>query len=259
MPRSTAQGCGRCGRPTSTSWGDVSEGICAVSPASRAFSRAVGVILPKATMTTATPTTVLCFGAIAATSRSASLYNGKVSGTRSPGTPARRGHQLITSPRDARRGRRGRSGLASSITSSCTLMVSNTVRGLPVWFNEGLAEYYRTLQIASRRASSARRPHSRATRVVAAREFLPVDQLVAVDHRSRSTTRARKPRSSTRVVGAGALHPVGAEPEVRPEISQLSARSWMHAVFKACQRGWASLSRKLQRSCGPMSRASHFR
>ena len=29
------------------------------------------------------------------------------------------------------------------------LMVNNTVRGLPVWFNEGLAEYYRTLQIAS--------------------------------------------------------------------------------------------------------------
>src|SRR6185503_10340934 len=56
------------------------------------------------------------------------------------------------------------------------LMVNNTVRGVPLWFNEGLAEYYRTLEVeGDGQQVLVGRIHS--PHVFLLREqFIPVDQ-----------------------------------------------------------------------------------
>ena len=165
--------------------GDVGEGdLRRVAGRLEQFRAAVGVILPKATMTTATPTTVLVFRNHGNYAPFKPLYNGKIKewvGGYFLGGDATNYITLTAETRgdldeDARFG--------VIYHELVHLMVNNTVRGLPVWFNEGLAEYYRTLQIASTGqkviVGTIHPPHVLLLR----EQFLPVDQLVAVDHRS---------------------------------------------------------------------------
>jgi Flp pilus assembly protein TadD len=148
------------------------------------FRAAVGVILPKAILTAATPTTVFVFRSHRNYEPFKPIYNGKpaehVAGYFLPGEAA----NFITLTIETR-GEGGDDERFGIIYHELVhLMVSNTVRGLPVWFNEGLAEYYRTLQVTgSGQQVLVGRIHS--PHVLLLREqFLPVEQLVAVDHGS---------------------------------------------------------------------------
>lgn len=63
------------------------------------------------------------------------------------------------------------------------LLVGNTLADVPVWFNEGLAEYYSTYQMYGEREASIGRV--KEEHVFELRErFIPLTELLAVDHRS---------------------------------------------------------------------------
>ena len=78
------------------------------------------------------------------------------------------------------------------------LLVNNNVSGMPVWFNEGLAEYYRTFQVneSGDRAFIGRIPGK--PRLLLREQFLPLAgaRCGRSSHR-RSTTRAARRPSST--------------------------------------------------------------
>ena len=164
--------------------GDVGEGdLRRVAGRLEQFRAAVGMILPKATITSGTPTTVLVFRSNRNFEPFKPLYNGKVREDTAgyfAGGPAVNYIALTTesgsTDEDARFG--------IIFHELVHLMVNNTVRGVPVWLNEGLAEYYRTLEVASSgQQVIVGRVHS--PHVLLLREqFLPVDKLVAVDHNS---------------------------------------------------------------------------
>lgn len=165
--------------------GDVSEGdLRRVASRLEQFRAAVGRLLPKASVTTATPTTVLVFRSHRNYQPFKPLYNGKANENVAGyfmGGPAINYITLTTETR----GQGGEDERYGIIYHELVhLMVNNTVRGVPLWFNEGLAEYYRTLELeGDGRQVLVGRIHS--PHVLLLREqFIPVDQLVAVDHRS---------------------------------------------------------------------------
>jgi tetratricopeptide (TPR) repeat protein len=165
--------------------GDVSEGdLRRVAGRLEQFRAAVGRLLPKASVTTATPTTVIVFRSHRNFQPFKPLYNGKVNENIAGyfmGGPA---INYITMTTEMR-GEGSEAARYGIIYHELVhLMVNNTVRGVPVWFNEGLAEYYRTLEVeGDGKQVLVGRIHS--PHVLLLREqFIPVDQLVAVDHRS---------------------------------------------------------------------------
>jgi len=165
--------------------GDVGEGdLRRVAGRLEQFRAAVGVILPKATMTTATPTTVLVFRSHRNYEPFKPLYNGKVKEWVAGYFLGGDATNYITLTTETRGDLDEDARFGVIYHELVHLMVSNTVRGLPVWFNEGLAEYYRTLQVTSTGqkviVGTIHPPHVLLLR----EQFLPVDQLVAVDHRS---------------------------------------------------------------------------
>ena len=165
--------------------GDVGEGeLRKVAGRLEQFRAAVGVILPKASMTTATPTTVLVFRSHRNFQPFKPIHNGKVSEHIAGYFLSGQATNYITLTTETR-GQGGEDERFGIIYHELVhLMVNNTVRGVPVWFNEGLAEYYRTLQVNSTgQQVLVGRIHS--PHVLLLREqFIPVEQLVAVDHRS---------------------------------------------------------------------------
>ena len=64
------------------------------------------------------------------------------------------------------------------------LLVNNSVRSMPLWFNEGLAEYYATFEV--QRVGRIARPRNvQEDHVLLLRDrFLPLESIVAVDHDS---------------------------------------------------------------------------
>ena len=165
--------------------GDVGEGdLRRVAGRLEQFRAAVGVILPKATLTAATPTTVMVFRSHRNYEPFKPVYNGKtaehIAGYFLPGESA----NLITLTIETRGDGGDDERFGIIYHELVHLMVNSTVRGLPLWFNEGLAEYYRTLEVTGGgQGVVVGRIH--APHVLLLREpFLPVDQLVAVDHGS---------------------------------------------------------------------------
>lgn len=63
------------------------------------------------------------------------------------------------------------------------LLIGNTQADVPVWFNEGLAEYYSTYQLWGEREATLGRVQE--NHVLSLRErFIPLSELLAVDHKS---------------------------------------------------------------------------
>ena len=165
--------------------GDVSEGdLRRVAGRLEQFRAAVGRLLPKASVTTATPTTVLVFRSHRNYQPFKPLYNGKVNENVAGyflGGPAINYITLTTETR----GEGSEDERYGIIYHELVhLMVNNTVRGVPLWFNEGFAEYYRTLEVGGDGqqvlVGRIHPPHVLLLR----EQFIPLDQLVAVDHRS---------------------------------------------------------------------------
>ena len=165
--------------------GDAGEGdLRRVAGRLEQFRAAVGRLLPKASMTTATPTTVLVFRSHRSFQPFKPLYNGKVNENVAGYFMGGQAINYITLTTETR-GKGGEDERYGIIYHELVhLMVNNTVRGVPLWFNEGLAEYYRTLQLGGDGQDVlVGRIHS--PHVLLLREqFIPLDQLVAVDHRS---------------------------------------------------------------------------
>ena len=175
--------------------GDVGEGdLRRVAGRLEQFRAAVGVILPKATLTAATRTTVMVFRSHRNYEPFKPVYNGKtaehIAGYFLPGESA----NLITLTIETRGDGGDDERFGIIYHELVHLMVNSTVRGLPLWFNEGLA------RILSDAGSDRRRPAGvvvgriHAPHVLLLRErFLPVlisswPSITA----HRSTTRARR-------------------------------------------------------------------
>jgi Flp pilus assembly protein TadD len=65
------------------------------------------------------------------------------------------------------------------------LVVGNAVRGMPVWLNEGIAEYFGTFRLTSN-GRSAEAGHPKAEHILLLREqFIPIMELLETQHTSR--------------------------------------------------------------------------
>ena len=61
------------------------------------------------------------------------------------------------------------------------LLVRNSFRNAPLWFNEGLAEYYSTFEISDARRVTLGKPISTRIQTLRERELLPLEMLLRVD------------------------------------------------------------------------------
>ena len=164
--------------------GDVGEGeLRRVAGRLEQFRAAVGAILPRATMTTTTPTTVIVFGSHRSFRPFKPLYNGKVSDHIGGYFLSGSGVNHITLTVESS-GLPGEDRFGIIHHELVHLLVSNTLRGVPPWLNEGLAEYYRTLEVErGGKRVIVGNPHAPHVRLLRER-LLPLDQLVAVDRGS---------------------------------------------------------------------------
>ena len=192
--------------------GDVGEGdLRRVAGRSNSFAPPSAVILPKATVTTATPTTVLVFRSHRNYQPFKPLYNGKADETRRrlfpPGGPA---GQLITLTTETRGDGseddvrdhlpRARAPDGEQHGTRVAGVVQRRAGGILPDAGGGAATARRSI------VGRIHAPHVLLLR----EQFLPVDQLVAVDHRLAALQRAREGVDLLRrVVGAGALPAAG--------------------------------------------------
>jgi hypothetical protein len=145
------------------------------------FCAAVGVILPGAAMTTAAPTTVIVFRSHSSYRPFKPLYNGAISDNVGGYFLGDGGVNHITFTVEGNAHEDRYSVIYHELAH---LMISNTLRRVPPWLNEGLAEYYRTLEISSDGTSVVvGKPHAAHIRRLR-EQFIPLDQLVAVDRSS---------------------------------------------------------------------------
>jgi len=141
------------------------------------FRETIGLLLPRALQAT-TPTTVIVFKTQHTYDPYKPQYEGKaksIAGFFLPG-PAVNYITLTTEG--------GVEGLGIVYHEFVHLMVNNNVRSMPLWFNEGLADYYATFQAqAGGHGVILGNAQTQYVRLLRNR-FLSLDQLVAVDHKS---------------------------------------------------------------------------
>jgi tetratricopeptide (TPR) repeat protein len=143
------------------------------------FREALGLILPNAILTTPTPTIVVVFKTHKSYEPLKPLYQGKarsdVAGFFQPG----QGVNYVTVTVEG-----GLDNLGIIYHEYVHLLVNNNVSGLPLWFNEGLAEYYRTFQVNDwgdlAHIGRVQNDHVLLLR----QQFLPLKTIIAVDHQS---------------------------------------------------------------------------
>ena len=160
--------------------GDVGAGdLRQVTKRLEQFREAIGILFPKAALSTSTPTTVLVFKSHKSYEPLKPLYNGKIRQDIAGYFQATRAVNYVTfTVAD------GLDQLGIIYHEYVHLIVNNTLDNVPLWFNEGLAEYYRTFDVTDngRQASLGR---IQSSHVLLLREqFLPLDDLVRVDHGS---------------------------------------------------------------------------
>jgi Flp pilus assembly protein TadD len=165
-------------------FGDVGEGdMRRVAGRLEQFREAVGVILPRARVTTTTPTVVLVFRSHKSYRPFKPLYQGKpqdhIAGYFIPG----QGINVVALTIESR-GSDPDEALRIVYHELVHLMVRNSAAGIPPWLNEGLAEYYRTLDITDggRKVTVGRVEPQHV--LTLREEFIPLEQLAAVDHGS---------------------------------------------------------------------------
>jgi tetratricopeptide (TPR) repeat protein len=143
------------------------------------FREAIGIIFPKAILNTNTPTTVLVFKSHKSYEPVKPLYEGKVkkqvAGFFQPG----RSLNYVTFTMEA-----GIEQLDIVYHEYVHLIINNNITNVPLWFNEGLAEYYRTFQITAN-GKLATLGKVDADHVLLLRDhFIPLSEVVKVDHKS---------------------------------------------------------------------------
>jgi Flp pilus assembly protein TadD len=164
--------------------GDASEGdMRRVAARLEQFREAVGIIIARATVTTSTPTLVIVFKSHKSYRPFKPVYQGKpqdhIAGYFMPG----QGMNFVTLTIESRSGDPDEA-LRIVYHELVHLMVRNSAAGIPPWLNEGLAEFYRTLDITDggRKVTIGRVEPQHVFTL--REEFIPIEQLVAVDHRS---------------------------------------------------------------------------
>ena len=142
------------------------------------FREALGVVLPKVIAGTSAPITVIVFRSHKAFEPFKPLYEGKA-------------RKLIAG---YFQGGRAMNYIALTIEGSSDLgiiyheyvhyVVRSVLSGVPVWFDEGTAEYYRTFEVSSngRIASLGKVQPDHVYRL--REQWLPLPVLLAVDHQS---------------------------------------------------------------------------
>ncbi len=165
-------------------FGDVGEGdMRRVAGRLEQFREAVGVILPGVRVTTSTPTVVLVFRSHKSYRPFKPLYQGKpqdhIAGYFMPG----QGLNFVSLTIESR-GADPDEALRIVYHELVHLMVRNSAAGIPAWLNEGLAEYYRTLDITDggQKVTVGRVESRHVLRL--REEFIPIAALAAVDHSS---------------------------------------------------------------------------
>ena len=143
------------------------------------FREAIGILFPKAVLSTSTPTTVVVFKSHKSYEPVKPLYNGKIerqiAGYFQPGRSMNYVTFTIADGLDQ---------LGIIYHEYVHLIVNNTITNVPLWFNEGLAEYYRTFAVSSNgQQATLGRVHSEHV-LLLREQFLPVADLVRVDHTS---------------------------------------------------------------------------
>ena len=160
--------------------GDVGAGdLRQVTKRLEQFREAIGIIFPKAALSTSTPTTVLVFKSHKSYEPVKPVYNGKARQDIAGYFQPTRGINYVTFTIA-----NGIEQLGIIYHEYVHLIVNNTVDNVPLWFNEGLAEYYRTFDVTDngRQASLGR---IQPAHVLLLRDqFLPLEDLVRVDHHS---------------------------------------------------------------------------
>ena len=142
------------------------------------FREALGILFPKAILVTSTPTTVIVFRGNREYEPFKPLYNGKpkdIAGYFLPGRTANYVTMAAT----------GIEEFGNIVYHEYVhLVVNNNVEGTPVWFNEGLAEYYATFEVTPNgRLASLGKIQSR--HVLRLREqWMPLAALIAAGHDS---------------------------------------------------------------------------
>jgi len=143
------------------------------------FREALGIMFPKAILTTPTPTTVIVFRSHKSFEPLKPVYQGKALSNIAGFFQAGPAINYVALTLEG-----GLDNLGIIYHEYVHLIVNNTVNGIPVWFNEGLAEYYRTFQVSDSgdRAFIGRIQDAHV--LLLREQFLPLESLVAVDHRS---------------------------------------------------------------------------
>jgi len=162
--------------------GDVSEGeLRAVARRFEQFREVLGRLLPKARLVTPTPLTVLVFSHDRGFKAVRPLFEGKaVEAT---------GYAVVTSVGTsvAISLEGGENAYRVIYHEYAHLLVSNALPRLPLWLEEGLAEYFSTFELSSnsRRAIVGRPVSLQEVRLLRGRDLLPMSELLAADHNSR--------------------------------------------------------------------------
>jgi tetratricopeptide (TPR) repeat protein len=158
--------------------GDAGEGtLRQVTRQLEQFREAFGILFPKAVLNSPTPTTVIVFRSNKAFLPFKPLYQGKpmehVAGYFMAGDSV----NYITMTSE------GGPSLDVIYHEYVHMLVNNTLTGVPAWFNEGLAEFYRTFAVESGRNAYLGRiitPHVLLLR----EQFIPLATLATVDRSS---------------------------------------------------------------------------
>jgi tetratricopeptide (TPR) repeat protein len=143
------------------------------------FREAIGIIFPKAILSTSTPTTVVVFKTHKSFEPVKPLYEGKVRKNIAGYFQPARSLNYVTFTMEE-----GIEQLDIVYHEYVHLVVNNNITNVPLWFNEGLAEYYRTFQITAN-GTLATLGKVDADHVLLLRDhFIPLADLVKVDHKS---------------------------------------------------------------------------
>ena len=143
------------------------------------FRETLGILFPDALAGATTPTTVIVFKSQHTYDPYKPQYQGKAKSLTGYFLPGQAVNYITLTTED------GIEVLGQVVYHEFVhLLVNNSVRSIPLWFNEGLAESYATFEVQSN-GRVALLGKAQAEHVLLLRDkFLPIESIVAVDHDS---------------------------------------------------------------------------
>jgi tetratricopeptide (TPR) repeat protein len=142
------------------------------------FREAIGIAFPKAVQRISTPTTVIVFKSHKSYDPVKPLYQGKPKAIAGYFLPGQALNYVTLTTED------GFEDLGIVYHEYLHLLINNNVANVPLWFNEGLAEFYRTFEVSTSgdRALIGKIPTWHV--VLLRQQFVPLETLVTVDRQS---------------------------------------------------------------------------